>query len=129
MADLQGGRVRSLIVGSMYFRIGYKDVYIDFTSTINLDASYLERTYYSKQRYSPPWNRQDGILERKMSSNVSSNNLSLATGETPYFLSTTLADVAIGNGMAGIGTVVLFIFTTCVTYFGMMITFLSPVQH
>lgn len=74
------GCVRSLIMGSMYFQIGYKEVCIDFTSTINLDASYLDRTCHSKQRYSPPWNRQDGILERKMSSNVSSNILSNIIG-------------------------------------------------
>ena len=55
----------------------------------------------------------------------------------PYFLVATLAVVGIGNGMAGIGTqspsefikywTVLFLFTLCLTYFGMMITFLAPV--
>lgn len=62
--------------------------------------------------------------------------ISWAIGKIPYFLFAILAVVAIGNGMAGIGTgsdtefliywIVLFIFTLCVTYFGMMITFLSP---
>ncbi|KAL3725770.1 hypothetical protein ACJRO7_030751 [Eucalyptus globulus] len=63
--------------------------------------------------------------------------LSWALGEIPYFFIATLAVVGIGNGMAGIGTgsihelmmywTVLFVFTICVTYFGMMITFLAPV--
>uniref|UniRef100_A0A7N2R0R6 ABC transporter domain-containing protein n=1 Tax=Quercus lobata TaxID=97700 RepID=A0A7N2R0R6_QUELO len=63
--------------------------------------------------------------------------ISWAVGEIPYFLVATLAVVGIGNGMAGIGTqspsefikywTVLFLFTLCLTYFGMMITFLAPV--
>ncbi|KAL3515901.1 hypothetical protein ACH5RR_022803 [Cinchona calisaya] len=62
--------------------------------------------------------------------------LSWALGEIPYFFIATLAMVGIGNGLAGIGTrsvsefliywLVLFVFTLCVTYFGMMITFLAP---
>lgn len=62
---------------------------------------------------------------------------SWAIGEIPYFLVATLALVGIGNGMAGIGTgktneflvywLVLFLFTICVTYFGMMVTFLASV--
>uniref|UniRef100_A0A7N2L4M7 ABC-2 type transporter transmembrane domain-containing protein n=1 Tax=Quercus lobata TaxID=97700 RepID=A0A7N2L4M7_QUELO len=60
-----------------------------------------------------------------------------AVGEIPYFLMETLAVVGIGNGMASIGTqspsefikfwTVLFLFTLCLIYFGMMITFLAPV--
>ena len=56
--------------------------------------------------------------------------------EIPYFLIATLAIVGIGNGMARIATEtatdflaywsVLFIFTLCMTYFSMMITFLAP---
>ncbi|KAA8545286.1 hypothetical protein F0562_020070 [Nyssa sinensis] len=63
--------------------------------------------------------------------------VSWAVGEIPYFFVATLAVVGIGNGMAGIGTnsaaefltywLLLFLFTLCVTYFGMMITFLAPV--
>ncbi|KAL4636483.1 hypothetical protein ACB092_03G012100 [Castanea dentata] len=63
--------------------------------------------------------------------------ISCAVGEIPYFLMATLAVVGIGNGMAGIGTqspsefikyrTVLFLFALCLTYFGMMITFLAPV--
>ncbi|KAI8013619.1 hypothetical protein LOK49_LG05G00698 [Camellia lanceoleosa] len=63
--------------------------------------------------------------------------VSWTVGEIPYFLIATLAVVGIGNGMAGIGTdsaseflmywLVLFTFTLCVTYFGMMVTFLVPV--
>ena len=63
--------------------------------------------------------------------------ISWAVGEIPYFLMETLAVVGIGNGMAGIGTqspsefikywTVLFLFTLCLIYFGMMITFLAPV--
>ncbi|KAI7995779.1 ABC transporter G family member 31 [Camellia lanceoleosa] len=62
--------------------------------------------------------------------------VSWAVGEIPYFLIATLAVVRIGNGMAGIETdsaseflmywLVLFTFTLCVTYFGMMVTFLAP---
>lgn len=61
---------------------------------------------------------------------------SWAVGKIPYFLMATLAVVGIGNGMAGIGIqspsefikywTVLFLFTLCLTYFGMMITFLAP---
>ena len=63
--------------------------------------------------------------------------ISWAVGQIPYFLMETLAVVGIGNGMAGIGTqspsefikywTVLFLFTLCLIYFGMMITFLAPV--
>lgn len=63
--------------------------------------------------------------------------ISWAVGEIPHFLMETLAVVGIGNGMAGIGTqspsefikywTVLFLFTLCLIYFGMMITFLAPV--
>nr|POE57777.1 abc transporter g family member 31 [Quercus suber]POF23720.1 abc transporter g family member 31 [Quercus suber] len=63
--------------------------------------------------------------------------ISWAVGEIPYFLMATLAVVGIGNGMASIGTqspsefikywTVLFLFTLCLTYFGMLITFLAPV--
>lgn len=62
--------------------------------------------------------------------------LSWAVSEIPYFFIATLAMVGIGNGMAGIGTqsvveflmywLILFVFTLCVTYFGMMVTFLAP---
>ncbi|KAI3439344.1 uncharacterized protein J3R85_004754 [Psidium guajava] len=63
--------------------------------------------------------------------------LSWALGEIPYFFIATLALAGIGNVMAGIGTssihdfmvywTVLFVFTICGTYFGIMITFLAPV--
>ncbi|KAK7843900.1 abc transporter g family member 14 [Quercus suber] len=63
--------------------------------------------------------------------------ISWAVGEIPYFLMATLAVVGIGNGMAGIGTqspsefikywTVLFLFTLCLIYFGIMINFLAPV--
>ena len=63
--------------------------------------------------------------------------ISWAVGEIPHFLMETLAVVGIGNGKAGIGTqspsefikywTVLFLFTLCLIYFGMMITFLAPV--
>lgn len=62
--------------------------------------------------------------------------LSWAVGEVPYFFIATMAMVGLGNGLAGIGTgsmsellrywLVLFVFTLCVTYFGMMVTFLAP---
>ncbi|TVU32545.1 hypothetical protein EJB05_24276, partial [Eragrostis curvula] len=62
--------------------------------------------------------------------------LSWVISEIPYFLIATLAFVGIGNGMAGIATQtaanfltywsVLFVFTLCMTYFGMMVTFLAP---
>jgi hypothetical protein len=63
--------------------------------------------------------------------------LAWAVGEIPYFFIAILAVVGIRNGMAGIGTqsplefmtywTVLMLFTLCLTYFGMMITFLAPV--
>uniref|UniRef100_A0A7N2R0R5 ABC-2 type transporter transmembrane domain-containing protein n=1 Tax=Quercus lobata TaxID=97700 RepID=A0A7N2R0R5_QUELO len=63
--------------------------------------------------------------------------ISWVVGEIPYFLMATLAVVGIENGMVGIGTqcpskfikywIVLFLFTLCLIYFGMMITFLAPV--
>nr|CAB3462347.1 unnamed protein product [Digitaria exilis] len=62
--------------------------------------------------------------------------VSWVVSEIPYFLIATLAFVGIGNGMAGIATdtatnflaywSVLFLFTLCMTYFGMMVTFLAP---
>ncbi|KAH7542910.1 hypothetical protein FEM48_Zijuj02G0125300 [Ziziphus jujuba var. spinosa] len=61
----------------------------------------------------------------------------LAANPSLILLEEPLSAVAIGNGMAGTGTgsaaellmywIVLLIFTLCMTYFGMMITFLSPV--
>lgn len=64
-------------------------------------------------------------------------SLSWAVGEIPYFFIAILAVVGIGNGMAGIGIqsplefmtywTVLLLFTLCLTYFGMVITFLAPV--
>ena len=92
-----------------------------------------------KQCRTPDWHRQAGLLQRKKGRNVSANiyPLSWAVGEIPYLFMATLAVVGIENGMAGIGTqspsefmtywMVLFLFTLCLTYFGMMITFLAPV--
>ena len=114
--------------------LGHIWCYITYTTYIH--ASYTHRSDLSKRCHSTDWHRQVGLLPREKGRNVSSSILPNIMG-IPYFLVATLAVVGIGNGMAGIGTqspsefikywTVLFLFTLCLTYFGMMITFLAPV--
>ncbi|KAJ0980557.1 hypothetical protein J5N97_008812 [Dioscorea zingiberensis] len=129
-----------LLMGSLYFHIEYTDTYgvssrslyicmqcilIGVISANNVIPQIgTDRLVYFRERragmYLPIW-----------------YPVSWAIGEVPYFILATLALVGLGNAMAGIATQsvmdfimywsTLFVFTVCVTYFGMMLTFLAPV--
>ncbi|KAK9292057.1 hypothetical protein L1049_020011 [Liquidambar formosana] len=129
-----------LLMGSLYFQIEYKDTYGVTSRSLYIYMQVILIGVISANNIIPQIGTDRLVYFREKRAGMYLPifyPLSWAVGEIPYFLIATLAVVGIGNGMAGIGTgsaaeflmywLVLFIFTLCVTYFGMMVTFLAPV--
>lgn len=129
-----------LLMGSLYFQIGYKDEYRVTSQALYIYMQVILIGVISANNVIPQLGTDKLVYLREKRARMYLPifyPLSWAMGEIPYICFATLAAVAIGNGMAGTGTgsaaellmywIVLLIFTLCMTYFGMMITFLSPV--
>ncbi|KAM3704515.1 hypothetical protein ACJW31_03G010600 [Castanea mollissima] len=139
-ARLTGCVMIGLLMGSLYFQIEYKDIYGATSRTLYIYMQVILIGVISANNVIPQIGTDRLVYFREKRTGMYLPvfyPISWAVGEIPYFLMATLAVVGIGNGMAGIGTqspsefikyrTVLFLFTLCLTYFGMMITFLAPV--
>jgi hypothetical protein len=128
-----------LLMGSLYYQIEYKDTYGATSRMLYIYMQVLLIGVISANNVIPQIGTDRLVYFREKRAGMYLPvfyPVSWAVGEIPYIFIATLAVVGIGNGMAGIGTgsmaeflqywLVLFIFTLCVTYFGMMITFLAP---
>ncbi|WCJ26876.1 ABC transporter G family member 36 [Euphorbia peplus] len=137
---LTGCIMIGFLMGSLYYQIEYKDVYGVTSRTLYIYMQVILVGVVSANNVIPQIGTDRLVYFRERRAGMYLPILypvSWAVCEIPYFFIATLAVVGIGNGMAGIGTgsvieflmywLVLFIFTLCVTYFGMMITFLAPV--
>ncbi|KAJ0078484.1 hypothetical protein Patl1_23940 [Pistacia atlantica] len=137
---LTGCIMIGLLMGSLYFQIEYSDTYGATSRSLYIYMQVILVGVISANNVIPQIGTDRLVYFREKRSGMYLPifyPLSWAVGEIPYFFIATLAVVGIGNGMAGIGTgsaaeffkywIVLFMFTLCVTYFGMMITFLAPV--
>lgn len=126
-------------MGSLYFRIIYRDTYRVTSRALYIYMQVILIGVISANNVIPQLGTDKLVYLRDKRAGMYLQIfylVSWAMGEIPYFFA-TLAVVAVGNGMAGIGTgsaiellmywMVLLIFTLCMTYFGMMITFLPPV--
>ncbi|XP_021692482.2 ABC transporter G family member 37 [Hevea brasiliensis] len=136
---LTGCIMIGLLMGSLYYQIEYKDIYGVTSRTLYIYMQVILIGVISANNIIPQIGTDRLVYFREKRAGMYLPifyPVSWAVGEIPYFFIATLAVVGIGNGMAGIGTgsiaeflkywLVLFIFTLCVTYFGMMITFLAP---
>ncbi|KAG8648329.1 hypothetical protein MANES_09G179900v8 [Manihot esculenta] len=136
---LTGCIMIGLLMGSLYYQIEYKDIYGVTSRTLYIYMQVILIGVISANNIIPQIGTDRLVYFREKRARMYHPffyPVSWAVGEIPYFFIATLAVVGIGNGMAGIGTesiavflkywLVLFIFTLCVTYFGMMITFLAP---
>ncbi|KAI8027101.1 ABC transporter G family member 38 [Camellia lanceoleosa] len=139
-ARLTGCVMIGLLMGSLYFQIEYKDTYGVTSRSLYIYMQVILVGVISANNVIPQIGTDRLVYFREKRAGMYLPifyPVSWAVGEIPYFLIATLAVVGIGNGMAGIGTdsaseflmywLVLFTFTLCVTYFGMMVTFLAPV--
>ncbi|KAI6695438.1 hypothetical protein NL676_023148 [Syzygium grande] len=137
---LTGCIMIGLLMGSLYWKIEYEDVYGLTSRSLYIYMQVILIGVISANNVIPQIGTDRLVYFREKRAGMYHPifyPLSWALGEIPYFFIATLALVGIGNGMAGIGTgsihefmmywTVLFVFTICVTYFGMMITFLAPV--
>ncbi|XP_031252447.1 ABC transporter G family member 43-like isoform X1 [Pistacia vera] len=137
---LTGCIMIGLLMGSLYFQIEYSDTYGATSRSLYIYMQVILIGVISANNVIPQIGTDRLVYFREKRSGMYLPifyPLSWAVGEIPYFFIATLAVAGIGNGMAGIGTgsaaeffkywIVLFMFTLCVTYFGMMITFLAPV--
>ncbi|XP_058077607.1 ABC transporter G family member 43-like [Magnolia sinica] len=129
-----------LLMGSLYFQIEYRDIYGVTSRTLYIYMQIILIGVISANNVIPQIGTDRLVYFRERRAGMYLPifyPVSWAVGEIPYFLIATLAVVGIGNGMAGIATgtaseflvywLTLFVFTVCVTYFGMMLTFLAPV--
>jgi ABC-type multidrug transport system ATPase subunit len=136
---LTGCVMIGLLMGSLYFQIEYNDIYGASSRTLYIYMQLILIGVISANNVIPQIGTNRLVYFREKRAGMYLPifyPLSWAMGEIPYLLIATLAFLGIGNGMAGIGTqspsefmaywTVLFLFTLCVTYFGMMITFLAP---
>lgn len=137
---LTGCVMIGLLMGSLYFRIEYRDIYGVTSRTLYIYMQIILIGVISANNVIPQIGTDRLVYFRERRAGMYLPifyPVSWVVGEIPYFLIATLAMVGIGNGMAGIATrtatefllywLVLFVFTVCVTYFGMMLTFLAPV--
>jgi ABC-type multidrug transport system ATPase subunit/ABC-type multidrug transport system permease subunit len=128
-----------LLMGSLYFKIKYEDTYGVTSRSLYIYMQTILIGVISANNVIPQIGTDRLAYFREMRSKMYLPifyPVSWVISEIPYFLIATLAFVGIGNGMAGIATEratdllaywsVLFLFTLCMTYFGMMITFLAP---
>ncbi|PUZ67481.1 hypothetical protein GQ55_3G438700 [Panicum hallii var. hallii] len=128
-----------LLMGSLYFKIKYEDTYGVTSRSLYIYMQTILIGVISANNVIPQIGTDRLAYFREMRSKMYLPifyPVSWVISEIPYFLIATLAFVGIGNGMAGIATQratdllaywsVLFLFTLCMTYFGMMITFLAP---
>jgi ABC-type multidrug transport system permease subunit len=128
-----------LLMGSLYFKIKYEDTYEVTSRSLYIYMQAILIGVISANNVIPQIGTDKLAYFREMRSKMYLPIIypvSWVISEIPYFLIATLAFVGIGNGMAGIATQtaadflaywsVLFLFTLCMTYFGMMITFLAP---
>ncbi|KAK6911685.1 ABC transporter-like, ATP-binding domain [Dillenia turbinata] len=136
---LTGCIMIGLLMGSLYFQIEYKDVYGVISRSLYIYMQVILIGVVSANNVIPQIGTDRLVYFREKRAGMYLPifyPLSWAMGEIPYFFIATLALVGIGNGMAGIGVgsateflvywIILFTFTLCVTYFGMMLTFLAP---
>ncbi|KAK2977191.1 hypothetical protein RJ640_008816 [Escallonia rubra] len=137
---LTGCIMIGLLMGSLYFQIEYKDVYGLTSRSLYIYMQVILVGVISANNVIPQIGTDRLVYFREKRAGMYLPifyPVSWAVAEIPYFLIATLAVVGVGNGMAGIGTdsaakflmywLVLFMFALCVTYFGMMVTFLAPV--
>ncbi|XAR52732.1 Sulfate-transporting ATPase [Bertholletia excelsa] len=137
---LTGCIMIGLLMGSLYFQIKYKDAYGMTSRSLYIYMQIILVGVISANNVIPQIGTDRLVYFRERRAGMYLPifyPLSWAVGEIPYFFIATLAVVGIGNGMAGIGTgstsdflkywLALFTFTLCVTYFGVMVTFLAPV--
>ncbi|XP_072148351.1 pleiotropic drug resistance protein TUR2-like [Setaria viridis] len=128
-----------LLMGSLYFKIKYEDTYGVTSRSLYIYMQTILIGVISANNVIPQIGTDRLAYFREMRSKMYlpiSYPVSWVISEIPYFLVATLAFVGIGNGMAGIATEtatdflaywsVLFLFTLCMTYFGMMVTFIAP---
>ncbi|RCV18807.1 hypothetical protein SETIT_3G332900v2 [Setaria italica] len=128
-----------LLMGSLYFKIKYEDTYGVTSRSLYTYMQTILIGVISANNVIPQIGTDRLAYFREMRSKMYlpiSYPVSWVISEIPYFLVATLAFVGIGNGMAGIATEtatdflaywsVLFLFTLCMTYFGMMVTFIAP---
>ena len=131
--------VIGLLMGSLYFKIKYEDTYGVTSRSLYIYMQTILIGVISANNVIPQIGTDRLAYFREMRSKMYLPifyPVSWVISEIPYFLIATLAFVGIGNVMAGIATEkatdflaywsVLFLFTLCMTYFGMMITFLAP---
>ncbi|CAN6348072.1 unnamed protein product [Urochloa humidicola] len=136
---LTGCMVIGLLMGSLYFKIKYDDTYGVTSRSLYIYMQTILIGVISANNVIPQIGTDRLAYFREMRSKMYLPifyPVSWVISEIPYFLIATLAFVGIGNGMAGIATetathflaywLVLFLFTLCMTYFGMMVTFLAP---
>jgi len=136
---LTGCVMLGLLMGSLYFQIEYKDIYGATSRTLYIYMQVMLIGVISANNVITQIGTDRLVYFREKRAGMYLPilyPLSWAVGEIPYFFIAILAVVGIGNGMAGIGTqsplefmtywTVLLLFTLCLTYFGMMITFLAP---
>ncbi|PON98277.1 ABC transporter, G [Trema orientale] len=137
---LMGCMMIGLLMGSLYFQIEFKDTYGVTSRSLYIYMQVILIGVISANNVIPQLGTDKFTYLREKRAGMYLPifyPISWAVGEIPYFCLATLAVVGIGNAMAGIGTrssteflmywLVLFLFTLCVTYFGMMIAFLAPV--
>ncbi|PON69613.1 ABC transporter, G [Parasponia andersonii] len=137
---LMGCMIIGLLMGSLYFQIEFKDTYGVTSRSLYIYVQVILIGVISANNVIPQLGTDKFTYLREKRAGMYLPifyPISWAVGEIPYFCFATLVVVGIGNAMAGIGTrssteflmywLVLFLFTLCVTYFGMMIAFLAPV--
>lgn len=137
---LTGCIMTGLLMGSLYYQIEYKDINGATSRTLYIYMQAILIGVISANNVIPQIGTDRLVYFREKRAGMYLPifyPVSWAVGEIPYIFIATIAVVGIGNGMAGIGTgsmeefmmywLVLSIFAVCVTYFGMMITFLAPV--
>ncbi|OMP09385.1 hypothetical protein COLO4_05497 [Corchorus olitorius] len=137
---LTGCVMIGLLMGSLYFQIEYKDTYSVTSRTLYIYMQVILVGVISANNVIPQIGTDRLVYFRERRTGMYLPiyyTISWLAGEIPYFFIAITAVVGIGNGMAGIATesasqflmywITLFMFTLCVTYFGMMITFLTPV--
>ncbi|TVU49709.1 hypothetical protein EJB05_01035, partial [Eragrostis curvula] len=128
-----------LLMGSLYYKIKFDDTYGVTSRSLYIYMQTILIGVISANNVIPQIGTDRLAYFREMRSKMYLPifyPLSWVIREIPYFLIATLAFVGIGNGMADIATQtaadfltywsVLFVFTLCMTYFGMMVTFLAP---
>ncbi|KAL6847372.1 hypothetical protein ACP4OV_023225 [Aristida adscensionis] len=128
-----------LLMGSLYFKIKYEDTYGVTSRSLYIYMQTILIGVISANNVIPQIGTDRLAYFREMRSKLYLPILypvSWVISEIPYFLIATLAFVSIGNSMAGVAIQtatdflaywsILFVFTLCMTYFGMMVTFLAP---